>query len=190
MAAWTLRLARVEDIPALDILIPQSVRALQTDYTEAQREAALGSVFGVDRQLIEDQTYFVAETDNGEVIACGGWSKRETKCGSSHGRSEPDSLIDPQTDAARIRAFFVHPNWARRGIGTAILKASEQALQAAGFTRAEISATLTGEPLYVSRGYQVTERFNIILSNGAPLPCVRLAKQFTAAPPRDIGRKS
>jgi GNAT superfamily N-acetyltransferase len=180
MPAWTLRLARFEDIPALDILIPLSVRALQTDYTEAQREAAIGSVFGVDRQLIEDQTYFVAETAEHEIIACGGWSKRETKCGSSHGRREPDSLIDPRTDPARIRAFFVHPTWARRGIGTAILKASEQALQAAGFARAEISATLTGEPLYVSAGYKVTERFALPLANGRPLPCVRLSKKFPA----------
>jgi GNAT superfamily N-acetyltransferase len=190
MDAWTLRLARFEDIPALDKLIPLSVRALQTHYTEAQREAAIGSVFGVDRQLIEDQTYFVAQTSDGEIIACGGWSKRETKCGSSHGRSEPDSLIDPQTDAARIRAFFIHPNWARRGIGAAILKASEAALLAAGFNCAEIAATLTGEPLYVSAGYRVTERFDITMSNGAPLPCVRLTKGFTSARPRDIAPAS
>jgi GNAT superfamily N-acetyltransferase len=181
MAAWTLRLARLEDIPALDILIPQSVRALQTQYTETQREAAIGTMFGVDRQLIEDQTYFVAETPEGEIIACGGWSKRQTKCGSSAGRSEPDPLIDPKTDAARIRAFFIHPNWARRGIGTAILKASEAALLAAGFTRAEIAATLTGEALYVSAGYIVTERLDIPLANGLPLPCVRLAKEFPTA---------
>lgn len=190
MAVWTLRLARVEDIPALDVLIPISVRALQTHYTEGQREAAIGPVFGVDRQLIEDQTYFVAESSEGEIIACGGWSKRQTKCGSSHGRSEPDSLIDPKTDAARIRAFFVHPDWARRGIGTEILRASEKALIAAGFTRAEIAATLTGEPLYVSAGYKVTERFDIPLGDGLPLPCVRLTKEFTSAPRRDIGQTS
>jgi GNAT superfamily N-acetyltransferase len=190
MAAWTLRLARLEDIPALDKLIPISVRTLQTDYTEAQREAAIGTVFGVDRQLIDDQTYFVVETLDHEIIACGGWSKRQTKCGSSAGRSEPDPLIDPQTHAARIRAFFVHPNWTRRGLGTAILKASEQALLTAGFNRAEIAATLTGEPLYVSAGYQVTERFDITLTNGAPLPCVRLTKHFTSARPRETAPAS
>ena len=190
MAAWTLRPARHEDIPALDILIPVSVRALQTHYTKAQREAAIGSVFGVDRQLIDDQTYFVAETASGEIIGCGGWSSRKSKCGSSAGRAEPDPHIDPKTEAPRIRAFFVHPDFARRGIGRAILEACEQALQTAGFNRAEIAATLTGEPLYVACGYQVTERFDIPLANGLPLPCVRLTKQFTAAPPRGTARAS
>ena len=178
MSAWTLRLARLEDIPALDILIPLSVRALQRDYTEAQREAAIGSVFGVDRQLIEDQTYYVVETPNREIIACGGWSQRKSKCGSSAGRAEPDPIIDPLTEAPRIRAFFVHPDFARRGLGRAILTECERALQTAGYTRAEIAATLTGEPLYVSAGYQVTERYDIPLSNGLPLPCVRLTKKF------------
>jgi GNAT superfamily N-acetyltransferase len=182
-STWKIRLARLDDIPALDILIPLSVRALQINhYNEAQREAAIGPVFGVDRQLIEDQTYFVAETPTGEIIGCGGWSKRQTKCGSSAGRTEPDPLIDPQTDAARIRAFFVHPNFARRGIGRAILDACEKALLAAGFTRAEIAATLTGEALYVSGGYRVTEYFDIQLSNDLPLPCVRLTKNFPSTP--------
>lgn len=183
MAAWTLRLARLEDIPALDVLIPLSVRALQRDYTEAQRESAIGSVFGVDRQLIEDQTYYVAETPNGQIIACGGWSHRKSKCGSSAGRAEPDPPIDPRSEAPRIRAFFVHPDFARLGIGRAILNECERALQAAGYNRAEIAATLTGEPLYVSAGYQVTERFDIALSNGLPLPCVRLVKEFPMAKP-------
>jgi len=178
-STWKIRLARLDDIPALDVLIPLSVRELQVDdYNEAQREAAIGPVFGVDRQLIEDQTYFVAETPNGHIIGCGGWSKRQTKCGSSAGRTEPDPLINPLTDAARIRAFFIHPNWARRGIDRAILVACEDALRAAGFTRAEISATLTGEPLYVAGGNHVTERFDIPLANGMPLPCVRLARDF------------
>jgi GNAT superfamily N-acetyltransferase len=177
--SWTLRLARLEDIPALDLLIPLSVRALQAaDYTEAQREAAIGPVFGVDRQLIEDQTYYVVEAERGDIVGCGGWSQRATKCGSSAARTEPDPLIDPRTEAARIRAFFVHPDWARRGIGRAILVASEAALLARGFRRAEIAATLTGERLYVSAGYRVTERFDIPLSNGLPLPCVRLAREF------------
>lgn len=137
-STWKIRLATLGDIPALDVLIPLSVRGLQVnDYNEAQREAAIGPVFGVDRQLIEDRTYFVAETPTGQIIGCGGWSKRQTQCGSSAGRTEPDPLIDPLTDAARIRAFFIHPNWARRGIGRSILTACEDALLAAGFNRAE-----------------------------------------------------
>jgi GNAT superfamily N-acetyltransferase len=183
-SSWKIRLARLDDIPALDVLIPLSVRALQVnDYTEAQREGAIGPVFGVDRQLIDDQTYFVAENSNGEIVGCGGWSKRRTKCGSSAGRTDPDPLIDPRTDAARIRAFFVHPDYARRGIGRAILSECEEALLAAGFNRAEIAATLTGEQLYVSAGYRVTEHFDIPLANGLPLPCVRLAKDFSGQKP-------
>jgi GNAT superfamily N-acetyltransferase len=183
-STWKIRPATLADIPALDFLIPLSVRGLQVnDYNEAQREAAIGPVFGVDRQLIEDQTYFVAEMPNGQIIGCGGWSKRQTQCGSSAGRAEPDPLINPLTDAARIRAFFIHPHWARRGIGRSILTACEEALLAAGFSRAEISATLTGEPLYVAAGYHVTERFDIPLANGLPLPCVRLAKDFPSHKP-------
>lgn len=180
MTGWHVRLARVEDIPSLDILIPRSVRALQTEYSEAQREAAIGPVFGVDRQLIEDGTYFVAATLDGGIIACGGWSRRRTQCGSSAGRREPDPEIDPRTEAARIRAFFVHPNFARRGIARGILTECERALQGAGFCRAEIAATLTGKPLYVAAGYRVTENFDISLANGLSLPCVRLAKEFPA----------
>jgi GNAT superfamily N-acetyltransferase len=180
---WKIRVAQLEDIPALDLLIPLSVRALQrAHYSEAQREAAIGPVFGVDRQLIEDQTYFVAETAAGRIVGCGGWSKRKAKCGSSAFRTESDPLIDPAVDAPRIRAFFIHPEFARRGIGRAILDACEEAILKAGYTRAEIAATLTGEPLYVSAGYRVIERFDIPLSNGLPLPCVRLAKTFPAKP--------
>lgn len=176
--AWSLRLARFDDIPQLDALIPVSVHALQREaYSDAQREAAIGTVFGVDRQLIEDGTYFVAEME-GRIVACGGWSRRKSTCGSSHGRTEPDVLIDPEIDAPRIRAFFVHPDFARRGIGRSILVACEEALLAAGFRRAEISATLTGEPLYVSMGYVVTGRFDFPLGNGLPLPCVKLEKKW------------
>jgi GNAT superfamily N-acetyltransferase len=178
---WKIRLARAADIPALDALIPISVRALQTaHYSEAQREAAIGLIFGVDYQLIEDQTYFVAETTEGRIVGCGGWSKRKSQCGSSAGRLAPDPHIDPRTDAPRIRAFFVHPDFARQGIGRTILNACEAELQAAGFNRAEIAATLTGELLYVAAGYHVTERFDVSLSNGLPLPCVRLAKNFSS----------
>jgi len=181
---WKIRLARLSDILALDLLIPLSVRTLQVGhYTEAQREAAIGPIFGVDRQLIEDGTYFVAETAADQIVGCGGWSKRKAKFGSHALRTESNPLIDPAVDAPRIRAFFVHPDYARRGMGRAILKACEKAIIQAGYNRAEIAATLTGEPLYVSAGYLVTERFNIPLSNGLPLPCVRLAKTF---PPKPI----
>ena len=180
MPAWSgqIRLARLEDVPALNELIPLSVRGLQdAHYSPAQMDAAIGSVFGVDLKLIYDGTYFVSE-ENGRIVGCGGWSRRQSKCGSSAGRSEPDPEIDPTVDAPRIRAFFVHPDFARRGIGRAILLACEAALLRAGFNRAEIAATLTGEPLYGACGYETFEHFDIPLSNGLPLACVRMRKAF------------
>jgi GNAT superfamily N-acetyltransferase len=131
---WRLRLAGEDYIPALEALIPISVRALQAmHYSSAQMEAALGTVFGVDRQLICDGTYFVVERD-GQIVGCGGWSKRNSLFGGDSGRSNEDVMLNPARDSARIRAFFVHPESARRGIGRGILTACESAIQAAGFT--------------------------------------------------------
>src|ERR1700677_1328376 len=159
---WTLRLADKKDIPAMQKLIPLSVRVLQAPYySAAQMEAALGPVFGVDRQLISDGTYFVAE-QSGQVVGCGGWSKRRAVFGSDQHRNTDDTgELYPARDAARPRAFFVHPDWARRGIGRGILLACESAARAAGFTRFELVATLAGEPLYAAFGYSVVERYEI-----------------------------
>lgn len=174
---WRLRTARETDVPALEKLIPLSVRTLQAaHYSPAQMEAALGPVFGVDRQLIRDETYFVAE-DEGQIAGCGGWSKRKSLFGSDGGRGESENLmLDPARDAARIRAFFVHPDWARRGIGRAILLACENGILQAGFRRIELVATLAGEPLYASHNYRVMERFDITLAHGLGLPAVRMFK--------------
>jgi len=171
-----LRLALAEDIPALTALIAASVRILQAgDYTESQREGALASVFGVDTQLIADGTYFVAEVE-GTIVACGGWSKRKTLFGADHCAGREDSLLDPATDAAKIRAFFVHPEWARRGIGTRVLEACESAAAAAGFMRFEMGATLTGVALYKARGYREVEEIGVQLGNGEVLRVVRMEK--------------
>jgi predicted N-acetyltransferase YhbS len=176
--SWRLRLARDADVPALEALIPLSVRALQsTHYSSAQMDAALGSVFGVDRQLIRDGTYFVAEHE-GRVVGCGGWSRRGSHYGGDHGRQSENSLLDPERDAARIRAFFVHPAWARRGIGRGIMTASEAAIRAAGFRAVDIVATLSGEPLYASFGYAMVDRVEIELNGGLRLPVVRMAKRL------------
>ncbi len=175
---WNLRLARMEDAPALEELIPLSVRALQADYySSAQMEAALGPVFGVDRQLIADGTYFVAEHDE-KIVGCGGWSKRKAVFGGDRARTGADEMIDPTRDPARIRAFFVHPDWARRGIGRAILTACETAIVAAKFSHAELVATLAGEPLYAAFAYQVVERYEVPLSGGLKLPVVRMSKRL------------
>jgi GNAT superfamily N-acetyltransferase len=177
-AEWTIRLASNEDIPALDVLIPLSVRTLQAPYySVAQREAAIGPVFGVDGQLIRDGTYFVAVAES-QIVGCGGWSRRASHYGSDSARASEDRLLDPARDPARIRAFFVHPSWARRGIGRGILLRSEEAIVAAGFQKAIMVATLAGEPFYARFGYAEEERFEITLGNGGVLPAVRMGKTF------------
>jgi GNAT superfamily N-acetyltransferase len=171
-----LRLAEMADVPVLTRLIVASVRILQAeDYTESQREGALASVFGVDTQLIADGTYFVAEVD-GTIVACGGWSKRKTLYGADHCDGREDSLLDPSIDAAKIRAFFVDPKWARRGIGTRVLEACESAAIGAGFKKFEMGATLTGVALYRARGYREVQRIGVPLGNGETLPIVRMEK--------------
>ena len=154
------------------------MRVLQAgDYSPEQIEGALGTVFGVDTRLIEDATYFVAEA--GAMLAgCGGWSKRKTLFGSNNSPVREDSLLDPAVDAARIRAFFVHPDWARRGIGSLILDACEQDAVRNGFRRFELGATDAGERLYRVRGYVEFERIETPLSNGAIMPVVRMSKRI------------
>ena len=157
------------------------MRGLQTsDYSPVQIEAALRKVFGVDSQLIADGTYLLAETSQSEIVGCGGWSKRKTLYGGDVWVAREDSLLDPKKDAAKIRAFFIHPNWARRGIGTLILEACEQAALAAGFTRFEMGATLTGVPLYRARGYTVLGNLAVPLGDGLALPIVRMEKRMPA----------
>jgi GNAT superfamily N-acetyltransferase len=166
----------MSDVPALEALIPASVRALQAAYYASEQiESALGTVFGVDSQLIEDETYFVAENDD-RIVGCGGWSKRKTTYGSDAAKKGEDVLRDPRTEPAMIRAFFVHPTYARKGIGRRFLEMCETAIDCAGFRKIEIIATLAGEPLYTSCGYSVTERFDIPLRSGDTMPVVKMKK--------------
>jgi N-acetylglutamate synthase-like GNAT family acetyltransferase len=140
-------------------------------------EAALGTVFGVDRQLIRDGTYFVVERD-GQIVGCGGWSKWNSLFGGDSGRSNEDAMLNPGRDSARIRAFFVYPEWARRGIGRDILAACESAIRAAGFHSAELVATLAGEPFYAAFDYIPAERYEIRMSGELTLPVVHMTKHF------------
>jgi GNAT superfamily N-acetyltransferase len=183
-----IRQAVTEDIPILSALINASVRGLQTrDYTPSQIESALATVYGVDTQLIADGTYFVADTDTGDagplIVGCGGWSKRKTLYGGDQWTGREAALLDPEHDAAKIRAFFIHPSWARRGIGSLILEACENAAVAAGFTRFEMGATLTGVLLYQARGYVALESLEVPLGNGESLPIVRMEKQVPRTAP-------
>ena len=176
----TLRPAVSADIPEIERLIHISVRALQRgDYSAAQIEGALGTVFGVDSRLIADGTYFVAETqceENKIIAGCGGWSKRRTLFGSDHQAGREDTFLDPKSEAAKIRAFFVHPEWARRGIARRILEHCENAARSEGFWRFEMGATLTGVPMYAACGYTEYERLEVALVNGCSLHVVRMGK--------------
>ncbi len=175
-----LRLAMSGDIPALHALIEASVRGLmQQEYSLRQLEGALGTYLGVDTQLITDGTYFVAQVETAKattLAGCGGWSKRKTLFGADHRPGRENDLLDPAKDAAKIRAFFIHPEWARRGIGTRILQACEDAASAAGFTRFEMGATLSGVPLYRARGYREIDSLEVPLANGEFLTVVRMVK--------------
>jgi GNAT superfamily N-acetyltransferase len=178
-SAFHLRIATEDDIPALNALIDASVRVLQAgDYTSAQIDGALGTVLGVDTQLIRDRTYFIAETgdDPVRIAGCGGWSRRKTLFGADRGPGREPELLDPRTDAAKVRAIFVHPDFARQGLGSLILSIVEDAALQAGFTRFEMGSTLTGVPLYRLKGYVEVERIAVPLANGESLPVVKMVK--------------
>ena len=187
--SFQIRKAVLSDVAVLERLIQVSVRELQAqDYTPGQLDGALATVYGVDTQLIDDGTYLVAETSNPiavrndvitprQIVGCGGWSKRKTLYGGDRWAKRNDQLLDPLCDAAKIRAFFVHPAWVRRGIGSMILDACETAAKAAGFTRFEMGATLSGVPLYRARGYIELEQLEVPLTNGESLKIVHMSKQ-------------
>jgi GNAT superfamily N-acetyltransferase len=175
-----LRLAQLDDAPVLEQLISESVRKLQAgDYSPRQMDGALGTVLGLDRTLIRDGTYFVVESE-GTIVACGGWSRRRTLFGADRVPGKDDAWLDPAAEPARIRAFFVHPDWTRRGLGTKILETCEAAAMAAGFRRLELASTLTGIPLYTARGYMAMERIEVPLVNGEHLSVVRMGKTVPA----------
>jgi GNAT superfamily N-acetyltransferase len=182
-----LRRATPSDLPALGPLIAASARTLsQGDYTPEQVEGALRGAFGVDTRLIRDGSYFVFES-HGRLAGCGGWSRRRTLFGSDARDGRDDAELDPACDAARIRAFFIHPDFARRGLGTRLLHRCEQDAAAHGFSRFELMATLPGVRLYQARGYEagtpidwpVDDRLSIRfvpMSKSAPPPAIRVAR--------------
>lgn len=178
--AMVLRLAEAADIPALTSLIESSARHLSADfYTAAQIDAAIRYVFGVDTNLIADRTYYVAESA-GSPVGCGGWSWRRTLYGGDQRRVGDTDRLDPSTEAARIRAFFVSPSWARRGIASALLDACTRAAEDAGYRQLELMSTLPGVPLYGARGFEPVEEVQDVLPDGTEITWVRMRKMLDA----------
>lgn len=170
------RVATLDDVPALRTLIAASARGLSVGfYTAEQVEAAVAHVFGVDTQLITDGTYYVVDAPEGPVAA-GGWSARRTLYGGDQMKNAEDALLDPATEPARIRAFFVHPQWARRGLARRLYAECARAAWAAGFRRFELMATRPGEPLYAALGFVVAERVTVQLPGGVAVPFARMCR--------------
>jgi len=178
MGSFRLRVAAAEDVAGIRALIDASVRGLQPgDYSAAQIEGSLATVFTIDSRLIADGTYFVALTADGELAGCGGWSRRKTLYGGDHQVEKVmPELLDPAVDAAKIRAIFVHPKFARRGLGSLILRAAEEAAMAEGFARFEMGSTLTGVALYRLKGYREMERVAVPVGGGEAIEVVRMVK--------------
>jgi GNAT superfamily N-acetyltransferase len=175
---YRLRRATLEDRAALERLIAESARGLSRgDYTDRQVEAAIASVFGVDTDLIHDGTYYVAESGD-EPVGCGGWSKRRTLFGGDRFAARDSGYLDPSREPAKIRAFFVHPAWARRGVAAAILETCEREAKVEGFRALELMATLPGVPFYAARGYEGTERVSYETADGVTIEFVPMRKEL------------
>jgi GNAT superfamily N-acetyltransferase len=173
--SFTHRIARPGDISVLKPLMAASIRELLKDFLPPEAVEASFEVMGLDTRLIDDGTYFVVECD-GVIAGCGGWSRRNTLFGGDHTVARNDALLDPKTDAARVRAMYTSPPFARRGVGRLVLSLCERAAASEGFARAELAATLAGEPLYRACGYQEIERFEAETSKGVPIPLIRMGK--------------
>lgn len=176
-----MEVATMADAPAIQRLIAESARALCVhDYTQSQVEAALGSAWGLDTQLIEDQTYFVVRSSS-DVVACGGWSWRSTPFGADTYVRRDARPLQPASDPARIRAFFVSPIWVRKGLGRRLLERCESEALAHGFTRACLTATLPGVRLYSALGYATVARQPFRLPDGEPIDFVEMSKSLMSS---------
>lgn len=173
----TARLATFDDLPALQALMALAIGELQRGFLTPAEVEASRAVMGLDTQLVRDSTYFVIE-DDGALAGCGGWSRRATLYGGDHSAElrEP-RLLDPATEAARVRAMYTHPDFVRRGVGAMIIDQAERAARAEGFTRAELMATLAGEPLYRRCGYEEIQRVSAEVGD-VRVPLIRMGKKL------------
>ena len=172
---FTHRLARLDDVDAVKRVMDAAIRQLLSDFLSPAAVSASLDIMGLDTQLIEDGTYYVVESD-GALAGCGGWSRRATLFGGDHSPGRNVALLDPETDAARVRAMYTAPSFARCGVGRLILERCEQAAAAEGFSCVELAATLAGEPLYRVCGYEPIERLDVETSSGIRVPLIRMGK--------------
>lgn len=177
--AKNLRIVKAlrKDLPQLQLLMRKSIEILQAPFLSKAQIRASFEVMGLDTQLIEDGTYFAVFSKN-ELAGCGGWSKRETLYGGDHSKGRNARLLDPSSEAARIRAMYTHPDFIRRGVGRLVLDTCEQAARDAGFKRAEMMATLAGVPLYEACSYQKVEEIFDTTSDGTKVPLIRMSKRL------------
>jgi GNAT superfamily N-acetyltransferase len=178
--AFTSRLATRQDIPAIEPLVQAAIDELQQGFLDDAQIAASRALMGLDSRLIDDGTYYVVEC-GGRLAGCGGWSRRGAIIGTDGSPGRDSTLLDPARDAARIRAMYTHPDFARRGIGRLILSLAEAAAAAYGFTRLELLATLAGRPLYAAAGYEPIEHVDIP-SGAVPVPVIRMQKALSRQP--------
>ena len=174
MAALTWRIAKAEDLDALAAVMAAAIGELQKGFLSAEQIVASRVIMGLDRQLVADGTYFIVESE-GKIAGCGGWSRRATLYGGDHTPGRDPELLDPATDAARVRAMYTHPDFARRGVGRLILELCEAAAKAEGFRRLELMGTMSGRPLYEAYGFTAIEDI-IDARGGAPVPLTRMGK--------------
>jgi GNAT superfamily N-acetyltransferase len=178
----THHLATEDDLPALERLMALAIGELQRGFLDEAQIAASRAVMGLDTRLVADRTYFLVQED-GLLAGCGGWSRRATLYGGDHSTALRDeALLDPASDAARVRAMYTHPDFARRGVGRLILALCEAAAAAEGFVRVQLMATLSGEPLYRACGYQEIERTAAAPVDGVVVPLVLMGKFLTPRP--------
>jgi GNAT superfamily N-acetyltransferase len=170
----THRIARLEDAPALAVVMDAAIAELQRGFLDPAQIASSRMIMGLDRQLLIDGTYFMVEAGD-HIAGCGGWSRRATLYGGDHTPGRDAALLDPATEAARVRAMYTHPDFARRGVGRLILDLCEAAARAEGFKRVELMATLSGRALYSQCGYADIQAIEDA-RGGAPVPLVRMGK--------------
>ncbi len=171
----TYRIATLDDVVPIKALMSEAIDRLQRPFLDEPTIRASHSLMGLDTQLISDSTYFVVE-ENGCLVGCGGWSRRATLYGSDHADGRDDNLLDPASDPARFRAMYTHPSFVRRGVGLLILRVSEAAAMAEGFTRGELAGTLAGVPFYSACGWRELEHFSHGGQTDSQIPLVRMDK--------------